>query len=93
MHELIFRIKILWHVLKPRTQAALKTAAQTMISGFLAMVLALTAALSTSLSGLQPIDLVQAASIAAVGFMLTVLGALSGFVSFLMNRNSGIHYK
>jgi hypothetical protein len=93
MTNIIFQLKMLWHVFTPRTQAALKTAFQTVVSGSLAMALALIAALSASLSGLQPVDLVQAASIAAAGFMLTVLGALSGFVSYLMNRNSGVHYK
>jgi hypothetical protein len=93
LRAIIFRLKLLWHALKPRSQAAIRTAGQTIVSGFLAMALALIAAVSTSLSGIQAIDLAQVASIAAVGFVLTILGALSGLISFLMNRNSGVHYK
>jgi len=92
MKNIISNLKGYWSIVSPRTKAALRTAQQTIVAGFAFMVLALLAALSTALDG-GAVDLVQATSIAARAFGITVLGALSGLVSYWRNRNSGIHYR
>jgi Na+-translocating ferredoxin:NAD+ oxidoreductase RnfE subunit len=85
-------IRLGWAMLSARTQAALKTAWQTIVAGFGIMCLTLLDSVADLIGG-DSIDLVEASSVAFRAFALVSVSALSGLVSYWNNRKSGISYR
>ena len=84
-------LRRIWAGLSNRWKATLRTAWQSIVGAFLVGLLALLASMTDLLGG-GDVDLVEEASNAARLFGIAALGALSGVVAFVMNRNDAPEY-
>ena len=81
----------IWNGLSNQWKATIRTGWQSVVGAFLVGLLALLGSVTNLVNG-GDVDLWQEASNAARLFALASLGALSGVVAFVMNRNDPPQY-